>query len=261
MAIITTEDPDGHLEASLIYEGRVSRQDIVHKLALYSSIQGDKPEHIAHLDAEIVAMMVQSISFLFRKGLSMAFITQRKWILHGFDCPTDAGRYGGSHAYFGGQQVRAEAGWSFTDKVDTSEYAIGNERNHVFSERSKREAYESSYTAAETPLNAKVSSMLTKGRKLVKEWQLDANPILQDSNDAQDLTAGRNVESEDDAHEDGGQLHSDGVDKSESHDIAYSLLSKEEKTLLLLAEARDCHELLVDLILRFLPGRTFLKCH
>src|SRR5690242_20221426 len=130
------------LQESIIYEGRVTRAEIVHKLAIAPLITAQHVSVTGPAEREAILSVVAGVDQLFRKALENVQQVHSRWMWYGFDCSGQDLRRGGGHGTIRAEAQKVQAGnlikWP---GASTSVFDMECERNHIWDERQKKEAY------------------------------------------------------------------------------------------------------------------------
>jgi hypothetical protein len=220
------------LENSLIPEGRINRDDAVEKLHL-SYLSGVTPEYLASLPFDEFEAAADQVVGLFSSGFARIRVTHHKWLMYGFNCASTSAS--GDHRNANPTaQIKRDAGWHFrVSGLSCDATDIAAEHAKAFEEGEKRRKYQADFTEALGDADASFRDLMRKVWEMKGRWGEE-----QQGNHAEDLI---NV------HQ-GTQVLGDSGD--------FDKFAKLEE---LIADACKLHEVLVDMVLRFLPGRTFLK--
>jgi hypothetical protein len=228
-------------EYSLIPEGRIHRDDVVEKLHL-SYLPGVTPDYLASLPFDEFEAAADQVIGLFSSAFAHIRVTHHKWLMYGFNCGSTSAS--GDHRNANPTaQIKRDAGWHFrVSGLSCDATDIAAEHAKAFGEGEKKRKYQAEFTEAMGEADASFRDLMRKVWEMKGRWGEE-----QQGNHATDLV-----------HDD------DNVDDTDVHQRTQVLgdlgvFDKFAKLEELIADACKLHEDLVDMVLRFLPGRTFLK--
>jgi hypothetical protein len=219
-------------EYSLIPEGRIHRDDAVEKLHL-SYLSGVTPDYLASLPFDEFEAAADQVVGLFSSAFARIRITNHKWLMYGFNCGSTPAS--GDHRNANPTaQIKRDAGWHFgVSGLSCDASDIAAEHGKAFEEGEKKRKYQAEFTEAIGEADASFRDLMRKVWEMKGRWGEE-----QQGKHAEDLIG---------VHQ-GTQVLGDLRD-----------CDKFAKLEELIADACKLHEALVDMVLRFLPGRTFLK--
>jgi hypothetical protein len=158
-------------------------------------------------------------------------------------------------------QIKRDAGWHFSSSgLSCEANDIAAEHTKAFNEGEKKRVYEAESSAAVMKADASFRDLMRKVWEVKAGWDPQRQvPFPREALD-DDTDDGFNDGFDDDV-EDGsnGLGRRDSAHDQVSSENGSADFDKRARVEELLAETRKLHDDLVDIILRFLPGRTFLK--
>ena len=257
------------LEVSVIPEGRISRDDVIEKLHL-SYLSGVTPDYLASLPLDEFEAATNQVVGLFSSAFSHIQMTYHKWLMYGFNCGSTSAS--GNHRNSNpAAQIKKDAGWNFgVSGLSCDQSDIAAEQAKAFSEGEKKRRYQAEFTEAMAEADTSFRVLLRKVSEVKRKW--DPEQLRKYTLDDVD---GGDADDEDADDEDSDGEYFSVSNSSQRHQQQRNAIHVEspvpgkpeefnESDKLrrleeLLIDARQLHENIVNMVLRFLPGRTFLK--
>ena len=240
------------LEESVISEGRIHRDDAIGKLHLLY-LRDVTPEDLIDLPFDEFDAAANQVVGLLSSAFARVRVTHHKWLMYGFNCGSTSA-FGDHRNANPNAQIKRDAGWHFgVSGLSCDAGDIAAEHARAFAEGEKKRRYQADFSEAMETADASFRDLRRKVREVKSKWdsehaeKVDDFDEFDDIDDDDDDFNQHQIRQQNDGHH-GPQVPAEPRD-----------FNKLEKLDELLADARNLHENLVDMVLRFLPGRTFLK--